>query len=624
MSILLEALKQKNTRSIETNSPAQRNEPMSNSRGVESALSLQDKLPDAVASDSPEPMEALLSQLDIAPPPGLDWQLNAKPSSTLSPLENKPDTMVAEPTAEAEKPQPSLPPLTLDLILPTPAPTNSVTYVVDDRTQATEVVEDKLSFSANVKQTEKPQLGDAFSVSHQPQQPDTVYITPNEAPSSSFTSMAAEMPSEPVVDVTKIAQQPVPSTSSVDLSETTPSDGLAAESILSSISSVQVEKSPQAAQRFLAFARRMKPNLGQKSDATQAAVETVSPVLLQARSPQAQKSLLVAGGVVLAIGGLAYATLTIWESQQQEHLQQLSRYKNQSLTDLPEKPVVNPATNQPAEPLPVNTPVLVTTQEALPNQAPIAETEQAVSMVSVAKVTASSKPVKQLKVEPTDFAKPFDTTRKQPKQAALGSEVHLSQSQPTAEILLMAYQAYERGDWQASEQLYRQVLEKQPKQRDALLGMLAIYQVTQADPNRVRELAEALLTLYPKDMDVKLATQGILGSPSSLSVTQLSSTTQQQGATGAEANFRMGLALAQQQRWSEAQSAFFEAVNAKADQPEYRLNLAVSYDHLGKHRLALEHYQTALILGKNRLTDDDKQMIQQRLDFLIPLFTSEP
>lgn len=623
MSILLEALKQKNTRSIETASPAQQNEPMSNERGVESALSLQEKLPDAVAADSHEPMEALLSQLDIAPPPGLDWQLNAKPSSTLSPLENKPDTMVAEPTAEAEKPQPSLPPLTLDLILPTPAPTNSVTYVADDTAQATEVIEDKLSFSANVKQTEKPQVDDAFSVSHQPQ-PDTLDITLNEAPRSSFTSMVAELPNEPVVDVTKIAQQPVPSTSSVDLSETTPSDGLAAESILSSISSVQLEKSPQAAQRFLAFARRMKPNLGQKSAATQAAVETVSPVLLQARSPQAQKSLLVAGGVVLALGGLAYATLTIWESQQQEHLQQLSRYKNQSLTDLPEKPVVNPATNQAAEPLSVNTPALVSTQEALPNPAPIAETEQADSVVSVAKVTASSKPVTQLKVETTDFAKPLDTTRKQPKQAALGSEVHLSQSQPTAEILLMAYQAYERGDWQASEQLYRQVLEKQPKQRDALLGMLAIYQVTQADPNRVRELAEALLTLYPKDMDVKLATQGILGSPSSLSVTQLSTTTQQQGATGAEAHFRMGLALAQQQRWSEAQSAFFEAVNAKADQPEYRLNLAVSYDHLGKHRLALEHYQTALILGKNRLTDDDKQMIQQRLDFLLPLFTSEP
>lgn len=624
MSILLEALKQKNTRSIETNSPAQRNEPMSNSRGVESALSLQDKLPDAVASDSPEPMEALLSQLDIAPPPGLDWQLNAKPSSTLSPLENKPDTVVAEPTFVAEKSQPSLPPLTLDLILPTPAPTNSVTGIVDDGAQATEVIEDKLSFSANVKQTEKPQLDDAFSASHQPQKADTADITPNEAPSSSFTSMVAELPNEPVVDVTKIEQQPVLATSSVDSTETSLSSGLAAESVLSSINSVQVEKSPQAAQRFLAFARRMKPNLGQKSAATQAAVETVPPVLLQARSPQAQKSLLVAGGVVLALGGLAYATLTIWESQQQEHLQQLSRYKNQSLTDLPEKPVVNPATNQAAEPLSVNTPALVTTQEALPNPAPIAETEQAVSMVSVAKGTASSKPVTQLKVETTDFAKPLDTTRKQPKQAALGSEVHLSQSQPTAEILLMAYQAYERGDWQASEQLYRQVLEKQPKQRDALLGMLAIYQVTQADPNRVRELAEALLTLYPKDMDVKLATQGILGSPSSLSVTQLSSTTQQQGATGAEANFRMGLALAQQQRWSEAQSAFFEAVNAKADQPEYRLNLAVSYDHLGKHRLALEHYQTALFLGKNRLTDDDKQMIQQRLDFLLPLFTSEP
>jgi Flp pilus assembly protein TadD len=70
---------------------------------------------------------------------------------------------------------------------------------------------------------------------------------------------------------------------------------------------------------------------------------------------------------------------------------------------------------------------------------------------------------------------------------------------------------------------------------------------------------------------------------------------------------------AAQQRWGEAQSAYFDAYRLETDNPDYAYNLAVSLDQLGKGGAAADYYRLALELAANNGAVFDQPSVRDRL-----------
>ena len=83
-------------------------------------------------------------------------------------------------------------------------------------------------------------------------------------------------------------------------------------------------------------------------------------------------------------------------------------------------------------------------------------------------------------------------------------------------------------------------------------------------------------------------------------------------------NAALGSLYAGQNRWNEAQSAFFNATRAEPDNPDILFNLAVSLDRINSHKLAQQYYLQALAAAANRPASFDKAQVGARLRELQP------
>ena len=78
-------------------------------------------------------------------------------------------------------------------------------------------------------------------------------------------------------------------------------------------------------------------------------------------------------------------------------------------------------------------------------------------------------------------------------------------------------------------------------------------------------------------------------------------------------NFALGNLYAGQNRWDEAQSAFFKAYAGEPENPDILFNLAISLDRLHQPRLARHYYSLALVAAEARPSSFDKAQINTRL-----------
>ncbi|MCK5362085.1 MAG: hypothetical protein KAR22_03910, partial [Gammaproteobacteria bacterium] len=70
---------------------------------------------------------------------------------------------------------------------------------------------------------------------------------------------------------------------------------------------------------------------------------------------------------------------------------------------------------------------------------------------------------------------------------------------------------------------------------------------------------------------------------------------------------------AEQNRWGEAQSAYFDAYRLQDGNPDYAYNLAVSLDQLGKAAAAAGYYRQALELAAENGAVFDQPSVRDRL-----------
>ena len=174
-----------------------------------------------------------------------------------------------------------------------------------------------------------------------------------------------------------------------------------------------------------------------------------------------------------------------------------------------------------------------------------------------------------------------------------------------------AYGAYQSGDWARSRAEYERVLEREPTNRDALLGLAAVDL-----RNRGYETAELrylkLLELNPRD---SYAIAGLLSLQGNVDPLRSESRIKSLLASQPEAThlyFTLGNLYAVQDRWAEAQDAYFRAYSANPENPDYAFNLAVSLDRLRQAKPALEYYRKALALTTKQPAGFDRAQAEAR------------
>jgi Flp pilus assembly protein TadD len=176
--------------------------------------------------------------------------------------------------------------------------------------------------------------------------------------------------------------------------------------------------------------------------------------------------------------------------------------------------------------------------------------------------------------------------------------------------------AYNQGDLKAARSHYQDMLRDEPANRDALLGMAAI----EVRANRLDQAAnyyQNVLQISPRD---PYAQAGLLALRAQVSdPVQTESRVKNLLASDPEAQilyFSLGNQYSQQERWPEAQQAYFKAYSAEPENPDFAYNLAVSLDHVRQPKLALEYYRRALSLAQQRSSSFDQTLARSRVQEL--------
>lgn len=176
-----------------------------------------------------------------------------------------------------------------------------------------------------------------------------------------------------------------------------------------------------------------------------------------------------------------------------------------------------------------------------------------------------------------------------------------------------AYDAYQQGQYDVAASIYQISLKEKPDNRDALLGLAAI-KLKKGDQQGAYNLYRKVLKLNPKDPVARLSLVNMQNQVGSNDNESLLKNLIQDSPNNPGLYFSLGNVYSQQQRWPEAQQAFFDAYTRQSDNPDYAANLAISLDQMGQHKAALEYYQIAEQLAVNKPAGFNRAAIRARMD----------
>lgn len=159
-----------------------------------------------------------------------------------------------------------------------------------------------------------------------------------------------------------------------------------------------------------------------------------------------------------------------------------------------------------------------------------------------------------------------------------------------------AYAALQSGNYEEAKRGYSAALRSDPRNRNAHLGLAAIA-VSEGDMYRAAELYANLLRLNPRDTAAQAALISLQENVDPLRSESRIKLLLREEPQAPYLHFTLGNLYAEQGRWAEAQSAYFNAYRLQPENADYAYNLAVSLDQLSKSRNALDYYRRALELA---------------------------
>ena len=179
------------------------------------------------------------------------------------------------------------------------------------------------------------------------------------------------------------------------------------------------------------------------------------------------------------------------------------------------------------------------------------------------------------------------------KEAPTGLKLARSVAPPKLNPeLANAYQLLANGNYSAAQKLYTQLVAAEPLNIDAQLG-LATAAARGGDRALALQHYRQVLALDPRNglaiMGMVALNDGGQSTPLEIEMKTLIG----RNPDAAPLHFALGNIYANEQRWTEAQQAYFEAFRIDSANPDYLFNLAVSLDQLRQTRLALDYYRKA-------------------------------
>ena len=199
--------------------------------------------------------------------------------------------------------------------------------------------------------------------------------------------------------------------------------------------------------------------------------------------------------------------------------------------------------------------------------------------------------------------------------ASDSASIEVTQSKPqdaVNPIVMRAYEAYNAGKDNEAQRLYKQALQRDGLNMDALLGLgaIATRQGRSADASG---WYRKVLELDPKNSTAQAAMLDLQQQDNPQTGESRIKSMLAKSPNDANLHAALGNLYAEQNQWPAAQQAYFDAfrLNGSADNA---FNLAVSLDQLGKPKLALPYYQQALQLAQqNSASGIDKAALEARI-----------
>lgn len=268
-------------------------------------------------------------------------------------------------------------------------------------------------------------------------------------------------------------------------------------------------------------------------------------------------------------------------------------------------------------------------QQSVTESAVVNPTQQAVSTVNKPIIAAasiepaasssqteSSRPSTAVtKSVPTPQARNKNSNAQAVQSVAPLSIIKKQVVDPISVLLHEAYQHYQNNNYASAMDKYRMVLTRESDNRDALLG-IAILAHRSQQTGMARQYYKKLLELNPKDSQ---AVAGMIALQSVSDSTQDESRLKlliDQEPQAAHLYYALGNQYVNQGRWNEAQKAFFNAYHYDSNNADYVYNLAVSLDQLEQSQAALQYYRIALQLAQGKSVNFNFNDIAKRIQDL--------
>jgi len=200
--------------------------------------------------------------------------------------------------------------------------------------------------------------------------------------------------------------------------------------------------------------------------------------------------------------------------------------------------------------------------------------------------------------------------------ASESASIQVTQSKPQDAVnplVMRAYEAYNAGKDAEAQKLYKQVLQRDGLNVDSLLGLGAIAsrQGRAADANG---WYHKVVELDPKNSTALAAMADVQQQQDPQTSESRLKSLLAKSPSDANLHAALGNLYADQNQWSAAQQAYFDAfrLNESADNA---FNLAVSLDQMGKPKLALPYYQQALQMAQQQSSASsiDKAALEARI-----------
>lgn len=178
--------------------------------------------------------------------------------------------------------------------------------------------------------------------------------------------------------------------------------------------------------------------------------------------------------------------------------------------------------------------------------------------------------------------------------------------------LARGYELFERGELSAARLEYERVLKSDPQSIDALHGMAAI-SLRENRPDAADHYFQRVLVADPQDAHAIAGLANLRGGNNPAAAeSRLKGIVAAQPELAAP-QFALGNLLAAQERWSEAQQAYFKAYSVEPGNPDILFNLAISLEHLRQAKLAAQYYALAIEAANRRPSTFDPAQAAARL-----------